>query len=84
MFLSTATYRCRHLSANGGSKVVHLVLSDVNMQLFIEECIRGGIVECSLCHVKANNQYLNDYCKDNETSYLLYLDMNKNIWVSND
>ena len=50
------------------------LLADNDMLLMFEEGIRGG-----MCHryAKANNKYMNNHDKNNEASYLEYLDANK-------
>ena len=40
----------------------------------IEEGIRGGICHVVHRHAKANNKYTEDYNKDEEESFLQYLD----------
>ena len=52
------------------------LLTDVDMLLMIEEEIRGGI--CHKMHrcAKANNKHMKDYNKDEEESFLEYLDAN--------
>lgn len=51
------------------------LLTDVEMLLFIERGIRGGISQCSKRHVKANNKYMDDdYNPDEKTNFLMYLD----------
>lgn len=45
--------------------------------LMVEHGVRGGLVQCSLRHAKANNRHLSnptDYNPNEPTSYLLYLD----------
>ena len=52
------------------------LISDIDMQLFIEKGLRGGISYISHRHGKANNKYMKDYDKNKESSFLMYLDAN--------
>jgi hypothetical protein len=52
------------------------LLSDVDMHLFIEKGIRGGISMISHRYAKSNNKYMHDYDKTKESSYNIYLDAN--------
>ena len=50
------------------------LLTDVDMLLIVEKGIRGGICPAINRYAKANNKYLKDYNKDEEESFLEYLD----------
>ena len=52
------------------------LLTDYDMMLMIEECIRGGICQSAHCYAKANNRYMKDYDESKESSYIQYLDAN--------
>ena len=46
------------------------------MLLMIEKGIRGGICQAAHRYAKANNKYMKNYDKTNESSYINYLDAN--------
>ena len=46
------------------------------MLLMVEEGIRGGICHSIHSHAKANNKYMENYNKNEESSYIQYLDAN--------
>ena len=50
------------------------LLTDYDMLLMVEEGIRGGICHSIHRHVKANNKYMENYDKNEESSYVQYLD----------
>ena len=52
------------------------LLPDYDMQLMIEKWIRGGICQASHRYAKANNKYMKNYDKNNESSYVEYLGAN--------
>ena len=52
------------------------LITDYDMLLMIEKGIRGGICQATHSYAKANNKYMKNYDKNNEPSYIEYLDAN--------
>ena len=52
------------------------LITDYDMLLMIEDGIRGGICHAIQRYAKENNKYMNDYNKNEESSYIQYLDAN--------
>ena len=52
------------------------LLTDYNMCLMVEKGIGGGICHSIHRYAKANNKYLKNYNKNEESSYIQYLDAN--------
>ena len=52
------------------------LLTDYDMLLMVEEGIRGGICHSIHRHAKADNKYMENYDKNEESSYIQYLDAN--------
>ena len=52
------------------------LLTDYDMLLMVEEGIRGRICHSIHRHGKANNKYMENYNKNEESSYIQYLDTN--------
>ena len=52
------------------------LITDIDMQLFIEKAMRGGISYISHRHAKANNPYMKFYNPEDDKTYIIYLDAN--------
>ena len=52
------------------------LISDVDMHLFIEKGMRGGICYLAKSHSKANNKCMKCYDSSKESKYIMYLDAN--------
>ena len=52
------------------------LISDIDMYLFIEKGMRGGISNIAKRHNKANNKYMECYDRSEESKYITYLDAN--------
>ena len=52
------------------------LLTDYDMLLMVEKEIRGGICHSIQRYAKANNKYIKSYNKNEESSYIQYLDAN--------
>jgi len=53
------------------------LLTDVDMYMFVERGVRGGLSQCSNCYAKADNPYVPGYIpKEKNYHYLMYFDVN--------
>jgi len=48
-------------------------INDLDIQLFIEKGMRGGISYIAHRHVQANNKYMKDYYSYKEPDYVMHL-----------
>ena len=60
------------------TKIELELVSDIDMHLFVEKGIRGGIsyIAKSKRHSKANRKYMECYDSSKESKYITYLDAN--------
>ena len=52
------------------------LITDIDMQLFIEKGLRGGISYIAHRYAVANNKYIKNYDPSKQFSYIMYLDAN--------
>ena len=52
------------------------LISDIDMHLFIEKGMRGGVSYISKKYSKANNRYIKSYDNSEESKFIMYLDAN--------
>ena len=52
------------------------LISEINMHLFIEKGMRGGMSYISKRFSKANNKYMRSYDNNKPSKYITYLDAN--------
>ena len=52
------------------------LITDIDMLLFVEKGMRGGISYIANRHARANNKYMKFYNPEDDTTYIIYLDAN--------
>ena len=52
------------------------LFTDIDIHLFFERIIRGGVATITHRYAKANNQYLDSYDPSKEKEFIIYLDAN--------
>ena len=75
---------CHYFSSPGLSwdamlkmtKIELELINDIDMHLFIEKGMRGGISYIAKRYSKANNKYTKDYDNSEETTFIMYFDAN--------
>ena len=55
-------------------------VSDIDVYLFIEKGLRGGISYISKRYAKANNKYMNDYDSKRPSKFITYLGWVSSLW----
>ena len=75
---------CHYLTSPGLSWAAMLnmtginldLITDIDMQLFNEKGMRGGISYIAHCHAQANNKYMQNFIPEKESTYITYLNAN--------
>ena len=58
------------------------LISDIDMHLFIEKGMRGGILYIAKRYSKTNNKYIKSYYSSKDSKFIMYLDAsNLYVWT---
>lgn len=52
------------------------LLTDIDILMFVQKGVRGGVSQSSYRYAKANNEYMEGYDEKKEDIFLIYLDAN--------
>ena len=58
------------------TKIKLRLITNQEMLLLIEQGIKGGLTQVTKKHCVVNNEYLQDYDKNKDSTFLQYLDLN--------
>ena len=80
-FVSAPRLACHAFIKN--TKVKSELITNYDVLMMIENWIRGGICWATDGYTKGKNKYMRNYDKNFESSYLVFLDAKKFVWMGN-